>query len=953
MVSGESVFQGLEEIVRPDATGFQGLEKTVCPNAIGFQCLETVHAGKERSMNEFFSRVVFLVCCSVCVAALLLPVSAACAPAATLYVSPQGNDAWTGRMADPAVDKTDGPFATVSRAQEFVREMKRSEAGLTAPVNIFLRGGVYRLSRPLVFTEEDSGTERYPVCYQAYPGEEPVISGGTVVGGWEQEGDLWKTSIPLGREFNQLFVNGARRTRARIPNKGAFLRTDFRPSGSEDSTRSFYFKAGDLENWSNLSDAIVVVYHSWETSIHHISTLDLEARRVSFREKAPWGFGDKWEQQQRYYVENVFEGLDEPGEWYLNRESGMLYYYPMPDESMETAATVAPLITGPLVEFAGDPAAGSFVEHLHFKGISFQHSNAQLQSITNPKQAEIHQSGLIQARGLRKSGFEDCEITHAGAHGIWLGAGCSDNGIERCHLHDLGGGGVYIGGGWGVNDEFPAGGTVVDNNFIHDGSALFHGAHGVWIGKSSNNRITHNEISNFDYTGISCGWSWNFQPSTANHNAIEYNHIHHLGNGDGLSDMGGVYTLGVSPGTTIRHNHIHDIYSYEHVSYASGIYFDQGSSDILAENNLVYNIRSCPLFMHFGANCVVRNNILAFGGLSQVHRCREDQRSHWIIERNIIYSDTAPILDGPWTDGDWRIGNNLYWSTAGNPIFAGMDFDQWKEAGNDAGSVVADPLFADPENGDFSLQMNSPAFAQGFQPIDISRAGLVGDSEWTGFSEQFPNRPLHDVPPPPERPVDYDFEADAAGLGPAFGGKIVTNGGGDSVLVDAQTAAGGNQSLRFTDAPGQPRKWAPHLCCTKTFSEGTVRLSFDLRNSPEAPAGIQVILRQYDGASYINGLVVAVDPDGSIAVNNVSLGAIASGEWVHVEADIGLGSGFSGTCRVVLNGQEPAARELPLMNPEFQRIDWVGILSTSDAATVFNIDNLKMGTLDDLFQKAE
>ena len=154
------------------------------------------------------------------------------------------------------------------------------------------------------------------------------------------------------------------------------------------------------------------------------------------------------------------------------------------------------------------------------------------------------------AVGLRNSVIESCEVAHTGAHAIWMANGCSDNVIQRCHLHDLGGGGVYIGGGWGVQDSTPTERITVDNCFIHEGGLLFHGAHGVWIGKSSYNKVTHNEISNLDYSAISCGWSWGFQPTSANHNNLDYNHIHHLSNGEGLSDMGG----NLHAGCLARHN---------------------------------------------------------------------------------------------------------------------------------------------------------------------------------------------------------------------------------------------------------------------------------------------------------------------------------------------------------------------------------------------------------------
>ncbi|MEA1950073.1 MAG: right-handed parallel beta-helix repeat-containing protein, partial [Planctomycetota bacterium] len=603
--------------------------------------------------------------------------------ALTLFVSPAGNDSWSGKLAAPNPSGTDGPLATIEKARDRIRQIKAAQGGLKKPLTVLIRSGVYPQTKAIVFTPDDSGTKACPITYQVYPGEHAVISGGRPITGWRPDdgaqsktrcnGKLWRADVSRAidgerRRFNQLFVNGRRRTRARTPNKGDFFRTD--GPIDKNNTRAFYFKEGDMKQWSNLRDVIAVVYHSWETSIHHIRSIDPETCLATFLETAPWPMG-RWEKQQRYYVENVFEGLDRPGEWYLNRKTATLYYYPLPGEKMDRIQAVAPLVTSTLVSFKGDPANGKFVEHLNFRGLAFQHTDANLRRLRNPGQGEIYQPAAIMAVGLRNSVLESCEVAHTAAHAIWMAAGCADNRIERCHLHDLGGGGVYIGGGWGVQDTTPVERITVDNSFIHDGSHIFHGAHGVWIGRSSYNKITHNEISNFDYSGISCGWSWGFQPSSAHHNNLDHNHIHHLGNGDGLSDMGGIYTLGISPGTTERNNHIHHIYSYAHVSHGSGVYPDEGSSQILIENNVVHHVRTCPLFQHYGKDNTVRNNILAFGGRGQLQRCREDKPCHYAAEGNIVYADIRQMLGGVWKSGDWKLGRNVYWSTAGPPVFNG------------------------------------------------------------------------------------------------------------------------------------------------------------------------------------------------------------------------------------------------------------------------------------------
>ncbi len=141
---------------------------------------------------------------------------------------------------------------------------------------------------------------------------------------------------------------------------------------------------------------------------------------------------------------------------------------------------------------------------------------------------------------------------------------------------------------------------------------------------------------------------------------------------------------------------------------------------------MVYRVRTCPLFQHYGQDNIVRNNILALGGKGQLQRCREDKPCHYIAEGNIVYGDIQQMLGGVWKNGDWKIGRNLYWSTAGPPQFTNMDFESWQQKGHDSGSIVADPLFVDVARDDFRLQPNSPALALSFQPIDLSQTGLYG-----------------------------------------------------------------------------------------------------------------------------------------------------------------------------------------------------------------------------------
>jgi hypothetical protein len=187
--------------------------------------------------------------------------------------------------------------------------------------------------------------------------------------------------------------------------------------------------------------------------------------------------------------------------------------------------------------------------------------------------------------------------------------------------------------------------------------------------------------------------------------------------------MGGIYTLGVQPGTRLRYNVIHDVQSRGYGGW--GIYDDEGSSYILVENNLVYRTKSNPYNQHYGRENVVRNNIFAFGREAQFSRGRIEPHASFIFTNNILCFDTdGKVLAGNWQELAAVIDRNLYFNVSGQPLdFAGLTFEQWQERGADRDSLIADPLFRDPANGDFALAPESPAERIGFVPFDLSSVG--------------------------------------------------------------------------------------------------------------------------------------------------------------------------------------------------------------------------------------
>ena len=147
---------------------------------------------------------------------------------------------------------------------------------------------------------------------------------------------------------------------------------------------------------------------------------------------------------------------------------------------------------------------------------------------------------------------------------------------------------------------------------------------------------------------------------------------------------------------------------------------------------MVVNTETGGFHQHYGKENRVRNNIFAFSHREQLIRSREEEHISFFFENNIVYYDNGKLLGSTWKNGNFRLSNNCYWDTSGKkPDFAGMSLEEWQAAGHDAGSVVADPKFADAENRDFTLADDSPVHELGFTPLDPSEAGLYGPGDWT------------------------------------------------------------------------------------------------------------------------------------------------------------------------------------------------------------------------------
>jgi parallel beta-helix repeat protein len=440
--------------------------------------------------------------------------------------------------------------------------------------------------------------------------------------------------------------------------------------------------------------------------------------------------------EDRYFIEGAAELLDEPGEWYLDRKTATLYYFPMSGEAMLNTQVVIPLYTNVML-LDGKPDKGAFVEHVVFHGITFANSEwyvprdkPQIQAM---KPAGFNQAawgvpGAIRGQGVRDCLFQDCTIAHAGNYGIELGSGCQRNKISYCTMSDLGAGGIKLGETRiHLADAEQTRQNEVSDCTIADCGKTFPSAIGIWLGQTAQNLISHNDIHGLWYSGISIGWTWGYGNSLPRDNLVELNHVHHIGTpADGvepiLSDMGAIYTLGKQPGTIIRNNLFHDIAGLRYGGW--GIYFDEGSSDIVAENNVVYRTTHGGFHQHYGENNIVRNNIFAFGRDSQIRRTRVEDHLSFTFEKNLVYWDSGTLLDGNWTKFDVDFDNNTYWHVGGEDFkFGKLTVDEWHKAGLDVHSQIRDPGFVDAQHNDFHLNPGAEKDLLGFVPFDVSTAG--------------------------------------------------------------------------------------------------------------------------------------------------------------------------------------------------------------------------------------
>ncbi|MBN2310551.1 MAG: right-handed parallel beta-helix repeat-containing protein [Candidatus Hydrogenedentes bacterium] len=669
-------------------------------------------------------------------AVLMIMSMAGLSGAADLHVAAGGVD------TNPGTEEA--PFATMARARDAIRAMKQAQGVPPGGVTVWVHEGAYEFAESLGLAEEDSGTPDAPVAYRAAPGESVRLVGGRTLPADAfvplaapaavdrvDEGaraavryaDLEALGITEYGVFPEafggaasvaeLFFNDARMTLARWPNEDWATIARVVESGVPEGARWKADKPGTFEysgdrpaRWVNAPDVWLHGYwcFDWRAETIKVGAIDLAQGRITLLKPHGYGIGGGNPAPRRYHAVNLLEELDSPGEYYLDREAGLLYFWP--PEPLDGARILLSTLSAPILVLDG-------ASHVTIQGFTIEGCVG---------------TGL-RVNGGRQNRIAACLVRNTGTDGIVVEGG-ERHTVTACDIHDTGTAGLRMAGG-DRPTLTPCGHEAVNNHIWSVSRRQRTGAYHIHLA-GVGIRVAHNLLHDGPHQSIGL---------TGNEHVIEFNEVHHTGM---ETDDCGSFYMGRNPserGSIIRYNFWHDIGStFTHGSAA--IYFDDGSGGQTVYGNVFYRAAGGhfgAVFVHGGHDNVVDNSIFIECRLAirhapwpdkawHEHLAEEDWQNKLLKEVDITkppYSERYPDLEGFLTPSDEprlnRASRNLIVNcdafVEGNWIL----LDNWV--------LDHDPGFVDPAALNFQLRDDAEVFSRlpGFQPIPFSEIGLVRD----------------------------------------------------------------------------------------------------------------------------------------------------------------------------------------------------------------------------------
>jgi hypothetical protein len=649
--------------------------------------------------------------------------SAARADGLTLHVAPNGNDAWSGRLAAP--ESGDGPFRTLQRARDEIRKIKKAGSLPVGGIVVELRGGSYEMATPLELSADDSGAASAPIEWRARSGEEVRISGGLRIDNFRPvtdpaalkrldasargkalQADLRAAGVKdlgqvAGDNRLELFFQDKPMTLARWPNAefvhivdvvGGKL-VDVRGTVG-DAIGKFTYKGDRPNRWVGEKDIWLHGYWFWDWSDgrEQVESIDTGRRLISL---VPPYHNYGYRKGQWYYAFNLLPELDTPGEWYLDRTSGVLYFWPpAPIEPGKTVVSIIPNLVNM-----------NKVSHVTLRGLIFEACRAT----------------AVVAREASHVQIVGCTIRNTGSWGVELSG--SQSAVAGCDICDTANGGIAMDGGDRATLSPAA--LVADNNHIHHygrWNPMYQSAIRI---NGVGHRVTHNLIHDAPHMAINFG---------GNDHLIEFNEIHDVcreSNDAGAIYAGRDWTM---RGTVIRYNYFHDISGFRG-NGCVGVYLDDQFSGAEIRGNLFYKVTRAAM-IGGGRDCEIVNNVFVdctpathvdARGLNWAAPSRDtmDKSLAAVPYKNSLWASRYPklahILDeNPMAPVGNRIARNIClrgrwgdFEAAAKPMVAFQD-----------NLIDQDPRFVDPAHENFQLKDDSPAYKLGFQRLPLEKIGL-------------------------------------------------------------------------------------------------------------------------------------------------------------------------------------------------------------------------------------